>query len=99
MRHLRLLFRVYTQIRHRSLTARQREILQQYADDVEGRSTTLRDTAAQDKFDAGSTASRSKNVEGGSADNGRDSFTFPAASSEDGWLSRAWKRIRGLTGL
>lgn len=84
---------------NRSLTARQREILQQYADDVEGRNMTRRNPAAHDKNDMGSTSSSSKSVEDGGAENGRDSFTYPAASREDGWLSRAWKRIRGLTGL
>ena len=81
------------------MTARQREILQQYADEVEGRNTISRNTAPHDKVDVGSTGSRSKNVEDGSADNGRGSFTYAAASSEDGWLSRAWKRKRRLTGL
>jgi molecular chaperone DnaJ len=53
----------------RSLTARQREILQQYADDVEGRNTASPNTAAHDKSDIGSAASGSKNVEDGGADN------------------------------
>ncbi|KAI9572726.1 hypothetical protein HD554DRAFT_2285000, partial [Boletus coccyginus] len=83
----------------RSLTARQREILQQFADDVEGRNTPSRNTAAHDKDDVGSTASGSKNMEDRGADNGRGYFAYPAASPEDGWLSRAWKRIRGLTGF
>ncbi|KAF8559338.1 hypothetical protein OG21DRAFT_1561684 [Imleria badia] len=83
----------------RSLTARQREILQEYADDVEGRNTASRNTAAQDKDGVGSTASGSKKVDNGGSDNGRGHFTYPAASREDGWLFRAWKRIRGLTGL
>lgn len=81
------------------MTARQREILQQYADDVEGRSTASLNTAAHDKSDVGSAAPGSKDVEDGGTDNGRGYFTYPAASPEDGWLSRAWKRIRGLTGL
>jgi len=78
---------------------RQREILQQFADDVEGRNTPPRNTAAHDKDGVGSTASGSQNMEDRGADNGRGYFAYTAASPEDGWLSRAWKRIRGLTGF
>ncbi|KAF8446196.1 DnaJ protein, partial [Boletus edulis BED1] len=91
------LFVCFTVQLPRSLTARQREIVQQYADDVEGRHTSSPNTAA--KEEAGSVGSSSKNAEDGGADNGRGHFTYPAASLEDGWLSRAWKRIRELTGV
>ncbi|KAF9243868.1 hypothetical protein BU15DRAFT_86300 [Melanogaster broomeanus] len=73
----------------RSLTARQREILQQYADEAEGRSPS---TAKQ-------SGAHSRTAKAADADNGRTSFSHSPPSSEDGWLSRVWKGIRGLTGL
>ncbi|KIJ68671.1 hypothetical protein HYDPIDRAFT_106908 [Hydnomerulius pinastri MD-312] len=89
----------------RSLTKRQREILQQYADDIEGRSSPssklAADSRVNDKPDSGSDSARSQTAEDASmsTNNGTTSFTHSPPSSEDGWLSRAWKGIRGLTGL
>ncbi|KIJ21519.1 hypothetical protein PAXINDRAFT_65314 [Paxillus involutus ATCC 200175] len=85
----------------RSLTARQREILQQYADDAEGHNPAPAKTAANsgsNKPDSGSGGARSQTTKNpsGDIDNGR---SHSPPSSEDGWLSRTWKGIRGLTGL
>ncbi|KAG6332710.1 hypothetical protein ID866_6380 [Astraeus odoratus] len=80
----------------RSLSKRQREILQQYADDVEGRSSASSSSAGNstDKANPDNRGSEETVF----ADNGTASFTHSPLSSEDGWLSRAWKRIRKLTG-
>ncbi|KZT19399.1 hypothetical protein NEOLEDRAFT_1142188 [Neolentinus lepideus HHB14362 ss-1] len=82
----------------RSLTKRQREILQQYADDVEGRMPSAsRATSPQ-------STSTSDPPQGGEPspfthDNGTASFLHTSPSSaEDGWRSRLWKKIRGLIG-
>ncbi|KAI6133281.1 DnaJ protein [Pisolithus croceorrhizus] len=83
----------------RSLSKRQREILQQYADDVEGRSNTSTTTAGNSSADKGNPDDRSSYKTNASTDNGTASFSHSPPSSEDGWLPRAWKRIRELTGL
>ncbi|KAI6136860.1 DnaJ protein [Pisolithus sp. B1] len=83
----------------RSLSKRQREILQQYADDVEGRSNTSTTTTGNSSADKGNPDDRSSYKTNASTDNGTASFSHSPPSSEDGWLPRAWKRIRELTGL
>ncbi|KAI0050720.1 DnaJ protein [Auriscalpium vulgare] len=86
----------------RSLSKRQREILQAYADDVEGRSTGTVKTGPRDPPDGpatnGSTdgAAPGANAPAEDDTNGTTSFPSPAAS-RGGWLSRAWRRIRELT--
>lgn len=85
----------------RSLTKRQREILEQYADDVEGRSNSPRhdpvpptgaSTSAQSSIpDAKDTSLMGDN-------NGTTSFSHPSPASVGGWVSRTWNRIRRLTG-
>ncbi|KAH7915107.1 hypothetical protein BJ138DRAFT_1055414 [Hygrophoropsis aurantiaca] len=90
----------------RSLTKRQREILEQYADDVEGRGNTSsqkdpvsQTTSASDNSSTnGSSTDNSQNTSS-STDNGTASFTHMAPASEGGWLSGTRKRIRELTGL
>ncbi|KAJ3882355.1 DnaJ protein [Lentinula edodes] len=70
----------------RSLTDRQRKLLQEYADDVEGRSTNNEPSESH------------KNLSEGDDDNGTTSFDYPSASSS-GWVSRAIKTLRRLTGF
>jgi molecular chaperone DnaJ len=70
----------------RSLTKRQRELLQAYADDVEGR---VPSNPADEENKSGTSRSAS--------DNGRDSFTN--SSPNETWLSRTWKNVKGLLGL
>ncbi|OCH96677.1 hypothetical protein OBBRIDRAFT_809139 [Obba rivulosa] len=81
----------------RSLTKRQREILQQYADEVEGRTSTT--STSSDRGSGSSPAAespdskKSESHENGTAHS--TSFSaFPA-----GWVSRTWDRIRGLIGF
>jgi molecular chaperone DnaJ len=71
----------------RSLTTRQRELLQAYADDVEG----LVPPNPASKENITSDTSRF------TSDNGRASFanSFP----NETWLSRTWKNVRGLLGF
>lgn len=83
----------------RSLSKRQREILQQYADDIEGRSNTSSSTTGNLSADKGNPDDRSSSSTNASTDNGMASFSHSPPSSEDGWLPRVWKRIRELTGL
>jgi molecular chaperone DnaJ len=70
----------------RSLTKRQRELLQEYADDVEGRKR------------AKAEASSSQKEELSHSDNGTDSFTH-WSPPPGGWISRTWQNIRGLIGF
>ncbi|ETW87554.1 molecular chaperone, DnaJ superfamily, partial [Heterobasidion irregulare TC 32-1] len=82
----------------RSLSPRQRDILQQYADDVEGRSPGPTKNASDDSNAPPSSSSRPSKTSIHD-DNGRDPFTPPLSHSiGDGWLSRVWRRIRELTG-
>ncbi|KAI5991559.1 DnaJ protein [Pisolithus albus] len=83
----------------RSLSKRQREILQQYADDVEGRGNTSSSTTGNPSAGKGNLDDRSSSNTTASTDNGTASFSHSPPSSEDGWLPRVWKRIRELTGL
>jgi molecular chaperone DnaJ len=71
----------------RSLTNRQRELLQAYADDVEGKNPHAK-----------SEASSSQKQKPPNNDNGTDSFIKYSPPS-GGWISRTWKNIRGLVGL
>lgn len=70
----------------RSLTKRQRSLIQEYADDMEGR-TRAPDTATNP------TETQEKND-----DNGTESFTYTPTPS-GGWVSRTWQNIRGLIGF
>ncbi|KAG5648207.1 hypothetical protein DXG03_006162 [Asterophora parasitica] len=80
------LFVAFSVLLPRSLTKRQRELLQQYADDVEGRSQPSQKTSEAKK-------SPSKET-----DNGTESFThYPPTSA--GWISRKWDGIRRLIGF
>jgi molecular chaperone DnaJ len=88
----------------RSLTARQRELLQQYADDVEGRAPPESGNPPPPADRASEPQSSKNTSERGDSkvdENGTTSFTpppRPSSPAEDGWASRAWKRIRGLIG-
>ncbi|CAE6432467.1 unnamed protein product [Rhizoctonia solani] len=83
----------------RTLTQRQREILQQYADDVEGRSSPQAD---QTTSTTGSGSSREPSV--GKQD-GTDTFSSSSPSSDpipdlagNGWLSRSLSKLKQLIG-
>lgn len=87
---------------NRSLTARQREILQQYADDVEGR--TVDDTGSKTSSDHGvagepkRTAGRRPNAK--ADDNGTVHFSSSEPPpQEGGWAEKSWKKLRGLIGF
>ncbi|KZV77582.1 hypothetical protein PENSPDRAFT_679130 [Peniophora sp. CONT] len=71
----------------RSLTSRQREILQLYADDVEGRASGPAQSPASDTAPAADTE----------VNGTRSSHPASSQSSGDGWLSRALRKIRELT--
>jgi molecular chaperone DnaJ len=88
----------------RSLTKRQREILQLYVDDLEGRTTVQsQPSPASPSPEPISDESRSNNEESqkdtAPHDNGTASFTHPLPLPESGWMSRALNRIRGLIGF
>ena len=70
----------------RSLTKHQRQLLQEYADDVEGRNH------AQAEVFSGQKNELSNN------DNGTDSFTHYSPPPV-GWVSRTWQKIRRLIGF
>ncbi|KAL4068287.1 hypothetical protein V8B97DRAFT_2024887 [Scleroderma yunnanense] len=82
----------------RSLTKRQRDILQQYVEDVEGRSSASPSSTRDSNANKGNPDNRGSE-DSAFTNNGTASFTYSPPSSEDGWLSHMWKRIRGLTGL
>jgi molecular chaperone DnaJ len=86
---------------NRSLTTRQREILQQYADDVEGRTTgddKSKTPSAGAADEPKETADRRPNSK--ADDNGTVHFSSPQPPSQDGgWAEQSWKKIRGLIGF
>ncbi|KAI0034959.1 hypothetical protein K488DRAFT_44409, partial [Vararia minispora EC-137] len=69
----------------RSLTPRQREILQLYADEVEGRSKSGSPASEDDTRDNGADPSPSSLP------------SSPPSDGDDGWLSRLRRKIRELT--
>jgi molecular chaperone DnaJ len=75
---------------NRSLTERQRSILQQYADDVEGRSGG---SASATQLPSGDGKTKTSTA---FHDNGTTSFVQP--SSSGGW-TRIFEKIRGLIGI
>lgn len=81
----------------RSLTKRQREIIQLYVDDVEGRSSAQSPSSHKTTLDK--PPSNSEEDMTPAADNGTTSFTHPSPSPVGGWMSRALNRIRGLIGF
>lgn len=82
----------------RSLSKRQRELLQLYADEVEGR---ISPSDAQGPSGHGSkrAAEAQGREEPVSDTNGTDSFTNSSSSSEESWTSRAWRKFRTHTGF
>ncbi|KAH9937424.1 uncharacterized protein B0H18DRAFT_867077 [Fomitopsis serialis] len=81
----------------RSLTPRQREILQSYADEVEGRSNTSKPPPhASASTEPTSASSDTKSNESTSSENGTG---FPPSTSPGSWASRAWHRIKELIGF
>ncbi|KAF5377428.1 hypothetical protein D9615_005145 [Tricholomella constricta] len=80
------LFVAFSVVLPRSLTKRQRELLQQYADDVEGRPQSAQ------------TTSQAKKAPSSDTDNGTEPFTHYLPSS-GGWMSRTWQGIRRLIGF
>jgi molecular chaperone DnaJ len=88
----------------RSLTDRQREILQEYADDVEGRSAQKSPKETQEPPSSvdvnGSTFSTGSNPKA-SLDHDNGTAEFSSTTSRrtgDSWLSRLGRKIRDLTG-
>lgn len=83
------------------MTKRQREILQLYVDEIEGRhpapssraSPLPRDDATVNKQPEADEKTTTLD------DNGTAPFTSAPPLPEDGWASRAAKRIRGLIGF
>ncbi|KZT06338.1 uncharacterized protein LAESUDRAFT_679917 [Laetiporus sulphureus 93-53] len=82
----------------RSLTPRQREILQQYADDVEGRTNAREEAPSQPAADAGSSQSQKEPEPQAEQDNGT-SFSTHSSASPASWASRTWNRFRELIGF
>ncbi|KAJ3750035.1 DnaJ protein [Lentinula detonsa] len=80
------LFVTFSVVLPRSLTDKQRKLLQEYADDVEGRPASSNGPSKSHK--------KSK----GDDDNGTTSFDYASASS-GGWRSRAIKSLRRLIGF
>ena len=80
---------------------RQREILQQYADEVEGRTPGNTETKASSRGVADEpkeTAGRRPSAK--ADDNGTVHFSSPQPpSQEGGWAEQSWKKIRGLIGF
>ncbi|KAG6817595.1 hypothetical protein H0H87_006223 [Tephrocybe sp. NHM501043] len=77
------LFVAFSVVLPRSLTQRQRDLLQQYADEVDGLTKPT---------------SKAKKLPQGSVDNGTETFTYHPPPSGS-WMSRTWQNIRKLTGF
>lgn len=76
----------------RTLSKRQRQLLQDYANDVEGRHPAPQTTSTPQPPEGSAETPLTGD------DNGMDSFTYSPPPS-GGRISRIWKNIRGLTGL
>lgn len=86
-------------ILRRSLTKKQREILQQYADDVEGRSTPSTRPTPQPSSQHDSPTSANRDSNSSDDQNGRvSSFESTPSPREGGRLSRAWNSVRRIFG-
>lgn len=89
----------------RSLTKRQRELLQAYADDVEGRLSKPNSFSSGPGEPAGHASKSSGEVhsEASSANDSDGTHTFTDASywpkRGEGWVSSAWQRLRRFVGL
>ncbi len=75
---------------HRNLTKRQRAILQEYADDVEGKVTPSPSTVTETP----STSSEKETDENGTTV--FSSWTRASYSVAGGWIARIWQRFHGL---
>lgn len=76
--------------------------MEQYADDVEGRSKR---SPKQDSVPPDGASGSAQSIKRDEKDtslmgdnNGTTSFSHPSPASVGGWVSRTWNRIRGLTG-
>ncbi|KAI9066695.1 hypothetical protein FKP32DRAFT_1673697 [Trametes sanguinea] len=80
----------------RSLTPRQRELLQQYADDVEGRTSASSRSTSSSAADGASSSGETSRTQTDTTRNGTDSSSSP---SPDSWVSRTWNEFRRLIGF
>ncbi|KAF9459436.1 hypothetical protein BDZ94DRAFT_1171694 [Collybia nuda] len=83
------LFIAFSVLLPRSLTKRQRSLIQEYADDLEGR------THAPNKA---TKPAETQDTPLADDNNGTESFTYTPTPS-GGWVSRTWQNIRGLIGF
>ncbi|KAI9509062.1 DnaJ protein [Russula earlei] len=91
------LFVTFTVQIPRSLTDRQREILQEYADDVEGRSTKPTTSSGGDENGSAFSTNSQSNAPH-NHDNGTTHFSSSVSPQpDDSWLSRVRRKIRELT--
>lgn len=81
----------------RSLTPRQRELLQQYADEAEGRPSTRSGSQDPGTSEGSSSTSRQSTISDGK--NGTISFSSPDHSPSEGRMSRIWQKFRELIGF
>lgn len=87
----------------RSLTKRQRELLQAYADDVEGRKAKLDSstTTSEPPDRASDSVKETNDQDSAFKSNGTGAFTNipPTSSDEEGWVFRTWQKFRRLIGF
>ncbi|KAK0505961.1 DnaJ protein [Armillaria luteobubalina] len=88
------LYVTFSMVLPRSLSKRQRQLLQEYADDVDGRSTS-KDSKGGNKASQSPSPSQGK---GTGHDNGMPSFTHQSPS-QGGLVFRTWQKLRGLIGF
>lgn len=72
----------------RSLTQRQRQLLQDYADDVEGKTYNTTGTVE--------TSTSNEETKDKSDNNGTAPFTSLETSPVSGWVSSAWNKLKEL---
>ncbi|KAG7450240.1 DnaJ protein [Guyanagaster necrorhizus] len=89
------LYVTFSVVLPRSLSKRQRQLLQEYVDDVEGRPTS-KDSKGSNKASQSSSSSQAQGT--GGHDNGMPSFTHQSPS-QGGLVFRAWQKLRGLIGF
>ena len=84
-------------IRRRTLSKRQRSLLEAYADDVEKQRSSTQTLKGSDNATKGSSQTSKSPEDPLSVDNGKAYFTHSPPFS--GWLSKGWQNIRERFGF
>jgi molecular chaperone DnaJ len=91
-----------SRVYRRTLTAKQRELIELYADDVEGRTgsrTAPKDKGAGSSGDGVDETSRTTTSTGSSSQASDAGESTSRTEESAGWFSRHWKKTKALMGV